>query len=337
MVMALAALTAAGGSAQERHWSVGSSAQVDLWYHGLAVVGFQGFGAVPLYEPGYAAAVGAAKRAAGLSPTLLDNRAPALLDAFRQDSIFEVLHFVPVYFGATSRVEMLDALDAVAHDPKRAPDRVVPGARPGTVILARLLTTAEERRVLADFVAALRDEWSRFFRAYRAESLLPDLDRRVAATRRRLGGSVEPALGPFLERWHLASGVVLLSPAVGLDGRFFDGDPRSDRDNIVVVGTGGPPDEGQEALRVVREWCYPAVRKATEESSPPDRTAAEAESGRAAVRCGGLLLERRRPEDAADYRRVFLDAGAEPTAANLARTFPIPAFLESGLERLLQR
>ncbi len=50
--------------------------------------------------------------------------------------------------------------------------------------------------------------------------------------------------------------ILLLS----LAGRFFDGDPDNDRDNIVIVGYAAV--RGMEAFHVVREWCYPAVREA---------------------------------------------------------------------------
>ena len=120
-------------------WAVRHAAHVDLWYHSLAVVGFQGFGAVPLYDPGYAPAIRAAKTALGIPPTTLDREAPVLLEAFRADSIFEVLHFLPVYFALASRVDMLDALDAVSRDPTRAIEESGPRTQFGVGVAGALL------------------------------------------------------------------------------------------------------------------------------------------------------------------------------------------------------
>ena len=53
-------------------WAVRSAAHVDLWYHGLAVVGFEGFSPLPLYSPEYAERIRRAKEAQGVYPTTLD-------------------------------------------------------------------------------------------------------------------------------------------------------------------------------------------------------------------------------------------------------------------------
>ena len=44
-------------------WSFGTDPFAELWYHGLAMVGFEGFGRVPLYDAEYAWAVRSARRA----------------------------------------------------------------------------------------------------------------------------------------------------------------------------------------------------------------------------------------------------------------------------------
>jgi len=308
-------------------WVVRHAAHVDLWYHSLAVVGFQGFGAVPLYDPAYAPAIRAAKTTLGIPPTTLDRQAPVLLEAFRADSIFEVLHFLPVYFALASRVDMLDALDAVARDPKRAAEEAGPRTQFGVGVAGALFTSDEQRQTLAAFVSAVRQEWSVFFRDYRSNSVLPEAEAHSVASQRWITDSIAPALGSFLERWHLPNGLVVLSPAVGLDGRFFDGDPANDRDNVVIVGYAAVG--GMEAFHVVREWCYPAVREAQADArTGSDRVAAEAESGRAAVRCGDLVLGRYLPGATGHYRSAFLPGQAAVSAADLAARYPLPGVLE---------
>jgi len=312
-------------------WAVRHAAHVDLWYHSLAVVGFQGFGAVPLYDPGYAPAIHAAKTALGIPPTTLDRQAPVLLEAFRADSIFEVLHFLPVYFALASRVDMLDALDAVAQDPKRAAEESGPRTQFGVGVAGALFTSEEQRRTLAAFVSAVRQEWNMFYRDYRSNSVLPEAETHTAAAQRWVTDSIAPPLRTFLERWHLANGLALLSPAVGLDGRFFDGDPDNDKDNVVIVGYA--PVAGMEAFQIVREWCYPAVREAEADAlvGGSDRVAAEAESGRAAVRCGELVLDRYLPAATRHYRSAFVPDQNVVSRADLAARYPIPKALERAL------
>src|SRR6266508_390841 len=68
--VALAVLLVAPLRAQGRGWTVARSASADLWFHGLAVSGFTGFGALPLYATGYADSVPRARRAAGTTTPL---------------------------------------------------------------------------------------------------------------------------------------------------------------------------------------------------------------------------------------------------------------------------
>jgi hypothetical protein len=225
---------------------------------------------------------------------------------------------------------MLDALDAVARDPKRAAEESGPRTQFGVGVAGALFTSEEQRRILATFVSAVRQEWDVFYRDYRSNSVLPEAETHTAAAQRWITDSIAPALGTFLERWHLDNGLVLLSPAVGLDGRFFDGDPTNDRDNVVIVGYAAIA--GMEAFRVVREWCYPAVREAQADAMVgSDRVAAEAESGRAAVRCGDLVMDRYFTAAAGHYRSAFMPDQDVVSGADLAARYPLPNALEQAL------
>ena len=76
-------------------WEIRTDPFADLWFHGLATVGFHGFGAVPMY-----------------APELVDpsgGRA-ALLTAFHSDPAYEVLHFVPLFMVDAPVGPALDAL-----------------------------------------------------------------------------------------------------------------------------------------------------------------------------------------------------------------------------------
>ena len=101
-------------AADQGSWRVIPLPHVDLWNHGLAVVGFEGSGPDPLYDPSYRARIREVKEGLGVYPSTLDRRSPSLAAAFQADSAFELLHFVPLYFASAGPDRMLDALTQVA-------------------------------------------------------------------------------------------------------------------------------------------------------------------------------------------------------------------------------
>jgi hypothetical protein len=324
----LAALLVAPLGAQGRGWSVARSAAADLWFHGLAMTGFEGFGALPLYAPGYADSVMRGRRGAG-TRTLLDVRSAHLREAFVSDSAFEVLHFLPLYFPRSDPAAMLAALRRAAEDPARAAAAVGPGERFGVAAALAALPTPAERRVLAEFAEALEDEWRA---GYARSAAVTDSARARAALGEleRAWRPLEAALSPFLAAHRLNAGVILLVPALGPDGRLFEGDPRASDDNVLAVAW--PARAADAAFLAVRELCFPAVRQAlaTGRSPEADRVEAERLSGTAAVRCGALLLERYAPPAVAGYQAAWLREAGRSGA--FAEAFPIPDALLKALD-----
>jgi hypothetical protein len=68
-------------------WRVESRAHADLWFHGLAMVGFEGFAPLPLSSADYADRMRAAKRAACVYPTPLDTLVSRLQSAFERTAL----------------------------------------------------------------------------------------------------------------------------------------------------------------------------------------------------------------------------------------------------------
>lgn len=103
-------LLASGLPAQDAsRWAMRSSASADLWFHGLAMARFTGFGAQPLYDPAYPSETRWSRERAGTAPTRLEQQADGLHDDFIADSSFEVLHFLPLYMVTVDPDEMLAA------------------------------------------------------------------------------------------------------------------------------------------------------------------------------------------------------------------------------------
>ena len=306
-------------------WSFLSRPHSDLWFHGLALVGFQGFAPMPLYDIDYSGRMEAAKRAAGVYPTPLDTMAARFRAGFERDSTFELLHFVPLYFGLSSLGEMLDAIEDVAD-----------GGAPtdfGSNVVSSVLKRRDQRRILQQFTRALREEWDLFFREYRNEREA-DVRSTISDAQSVWDRRIAPALSSFLAGRDLAGGVVLASDALGAEGRIFGGDPEDSNDNVAAINLPASRDS-TAALLLVRELCYPLVSDlvARRGSAAGDRVLAERISSRAAVRCGAILLEENVSEFSDPYRRLFLDAIGEPGSSEQAfqRAFPVDARLIQAL------
>ncbi len=325
----LAAQEAPG--AESASWRVLPLPHVDLWYHGLAVVGFDGSGPDLLYDPAYRARVRQLMEQLGVYPSALDRNAPGLAAAFQSDEAFELLHFVPLYFASAGPDRMLAALTQVAETGETAVED--PVAQFGAGIVGQLLPEDRQRAVLLDFTEALLETWNTWFEDSWTRSVL---DRRVdlatlqAAWEQRFAGP----LRPYLARHAMDQGALIVSPQVGLEGRVFSGAPADRTDNLVVVHLPPRGETLEAALHfAVRELCFPAARAAMEAAGPmpADRLAASARSTRAAVRCGDLLLQRVAPGEAPAYRRSFVPATAatseEATREAFERAYP----LDSGL------
>ncbi len=307
-------------------WAVRSSTSADLWFHSVALTGYDAFGAVPLYQPGYATQVRRTRDAEGKGTTTLERNAGEFNAAFTADRNFEVLHFVPIYFAATDVDQMLDALDAVAVKGERAAAEVAPAARFGTAVVASVLTTPQERATLAHFTAAVRDEWTT---AYRAERATQSEERNAAlqAATRTWRDHTAPAIGAALTTLSLDGGIILASAALGPEGRFFAGRPDDRTDNVVAVRLDlTSTNAGDPAWLAVREMFFPSAREALAAAGalPGNAEAAEQATGRAAARLGAARLAPQGDVALGAYQGALLRVLGQPVprgAAELARAF----------------
>jgi hypothetical protein len=279
--------TVPGLSAQSG-WTIRAAPAVEFWYHAMAIVGLEGFGALPLYDPGYPAFVRSDREARGLGPTALERQAPSLRAAFEADSTFELLHFLPLYASTTT------------------PGQLLSDNAPG--LAAAALRTREQRALFDRFLAAARNDLEAAWSAERRTRAAAQ-NAMLAAVERRWTDTIAPAIGAYLSRAKLTSGVIVPVPGLGPDGRFLAGSSQSPA--LVAVQLPRDATHAEDAaFFVVRELCYPAVRRAlaTLEVPATDRVAAEALSGRAAVRCGAELLDQGDSALGTAYRRAFLRA-----------------------------
>ena len=321
-------------------WTFEDDAFADLWFHGLAVVGFHGFGPMPLYDPAYAVEHRAEREVTGRSPTDLERRRIEFLGAFQSDPAFEVLHFMPLYFLGVGREDALASLRSVSRG-SYDPASVAADTRLGASLAAAVFTRVDQREVLGNFLESLEEEWIASVRPRRArnQGSRQDRMRTLQSTWTR---EYATALRGFLTSEGFASGVVLSSPGLGIEGRYLGGDPTVGRPTIVALGAPSGDGAAHATLgSLVRELCYPAVRRAFGpfEGRVSDRVDATRVSDLAATRCGELLLEAQVPDRVAAYRVRFglPSGGADQGFLTASGQVPGAAAFEAQLDAALRR
>lgn len=297
---------------------VRSRPQLDLWYHGLATIGVEDEQSLPKYNPDYAAEMSRIKRDLGVFPTALDSTS----DYFRSqlESLEEVDFFdmAPLYFPTSTPEEMLSALEAVADRRAYQRVRLDPGIRVGAIMAADAFQNSRARTVLKRFVTTLQREWDIFYGDYWRTSIVADSAGR-AVLDEFWATTVAPRVHGFLERLRLDAGDIVVSPAVGPEGRLWQGNPQVRDDNQVVVWL--PSDAGPRdaAYNVIKEVCYALVDRMLEDLVD-DRDELPQARTNAAVRCGALVLDFYAPILSAGYRRAMMrSVGADTLTSTVGR------------------
>ncbi len=293
---------AAEQSAVESNWQIVFSPSLDLWYHGLAMVGFEQAQGMPLHNAQYVNHILTVKDELGIR-TKLDKDALDFLGEFHEDDVFQTLHFMPLYFPTATPERMLRALAAVAN--RKVSDTGIAGmdTRSGIRYAAATFRSGDQRKVLGRFVEALEEEWATFFKDYWETQIRdPGLQQEM---QRRWNRDLAPAVDEFLVEQRMKAGRIFVSPAVGPEGRMLKGNAFQGIENAVAVWLPNADDTTTSLYSAVREMCFAAVN-----------------GGSAAVRCGAMVLQQTSPELAQGYQRVYVNAvGGDTSSAGLSESF----------------
>ena len=304
-----------------RSWTVARDPFMDLWFHCLATVGFEGFGPLTLYDARYADRARAEKRHMGVT-TILDRKAVELRDAFAADSAFEVLHFVPLYFpGQEPHLALANLRRAL--DERNASNDAV--AR----LIVSSLPAARERAAFRTFIDAADDEWKSFVRQSHAAHTVDDA-RFTRELQLAWDGRFARPLAWYFAAMGMTGGTIVVSPAVGSEGRIV-----RDADGSVVVAVSSERRSSpiSPLLASVRELAFPLLdRLHTPPDRRPTRVAAARARDAAAVRAGALILDASDTALALEYRRLYLDLSGGRTFES---AYPIDITAESELRSLI--
>ena len=328
--------------AARESWNVRSIADFDLWFHGMAVIGFEGFGPLRMYDGDYAERVRAAKRRRGIYPTLLDRKSARFRAAFYSDSTFEIMHFLPLYFLAPGSGGLLRTIRSIGLEGSAGDNAGDPTTRDAVKAIGSVLASRRQRELLGEFVDVLEDERRVFYEDYERESNGARTTQ-IAKVQQHWNADLAPALAPYLERWRLGNGLIVVSPPLGAEGRFVILGRGSSPGPVIAVGLpSSPADRDAVAISAVRELCFPIVHAVIGQDAARklERVAAERLSSVAAVRCGALALERYVPALRSSYQSRFLRAAGSPATgadidAAFIRVFNLPPAVDAGLRRAI--
>lgn len=328
-------------------WEVENDEALDLWYHALALMGAPEPGGeesfpLPSFRAGYAGMIEEAKRARDVYPTPLDTAAARLRaeieEAGGADAI-QNLSFIPLYLPPPWTVTAAVTTWARAEgDPAQA------GSSAAAAVVNRLNTLIPEEDVRAAVMQLpplLDSEAQLFYRGYRVERLQGIRGTVIAV--RDTWRALREQLVTFLDYVQLEGGDLLLSPALGAEGRSLT----SNVSRPVVAAQLPEPGRHEDAVwAFLHELMYALVPDVIEAEVAPSEIediGLQTLTTRAAVRAGDMLLELRAPVRLEAYRGYFVRA-ADPsigaveagTAAALARAFPLPDRLEEGLREAVE-
>jgi hypothetical protein len=310
---------AAAAQGEAPRWLVQRDAFAELWYHGLATVGGDDYGPLPLYSASYVRAVRETKRARGIT-TPLDSAAATLRAAFAADSSFDALHFVPLYFVGVEPGAALAALREALAGGQAASSVPLPLAARAAAV-ARSIAGMRNRRAALTFVDALAAEWLGVVRDERA--MWQPSARTVLDLQHDWDTSFARPLSSYLTAGGRSTGTIVVVPALGREGRVV-----SLRGGISVVMVSADAVAGVDdapLFSAVRELAFSLLDEvpAGRLTAAVDRLAAEREREVAAVRGGAMLLEAVAPPLAPSYRRVFMTAVAGEETRAFERAYPL--------------
>src|SRR5690606_27796015 len=197
----------------------------------------------------YVDSMTALKRAAGVFPTELDERADEFAREFEGEAAYSALHFLPLYFRDAAA---LFGAIRVWHQAGGDPRRVGGAAAQAVALLSSLFRTERQRDVVTAWANVLRAEPRVFYHGYRQArqpTLSPLASPRTAAWR-----PVAASLAGFPRFARLRDGDLLLVPALGPEGRIVTRGVQRPRIAIGTPRAGRPRDA---LWPFIHELIYP--------------------------------------------------------------------------------
>ena len=314
-------------------WPVVTQHHVDLWLHGFAMIQ-DDTTQVPYFKRGYKAEMNDLKRRANATSQLDANMA-RLRERFaaRQDLVNA--QFIAQYFNNFDElVRALDLLERSDGNPRAAGDRETAEL---IALLAGYFPTVPDRDWARLFTQSLRDENTRFYRAY-WDQQQRERATVVPAVSREWQNTWKPRFQRFLNNTQQSGGEILLSLPLNGEGRTLS---EGSRQNSIAVTYPARESDALEAIYVI---AHEIVGQITATAVRDNVTPNDSRMGLAdryiatgAVRAGAMLLQKVAPELSDGYARYYLRSAGRTVGTNpsvsLAGAFPLPNEIRDAISR----
>ena len=322
-----------GGGATDVAWPVKTQHHVDLWLHGFAMLQ-DDTTLVPYFRRGYKTDMAAVKNRSNVT-TQLDANAGTLRARFAQNPEMVNAQFLALYFDSFNELaEAADVFVRADGNPRAARDQETASL---LALMAGYFPSPADRTWLRLFTQSLRDEDTRFYRAYWDQQ-----QRERSAVRSSVDNlwqnTYRPRVQSFLNNTSQSAGEVLLSLPLNGEGRTLSAGKRQ---NATAVTFPLRPSDAVEAIYVIMHEIVGSLAgtAVNDNVTPNDRREGVADRyiSAAAVRGGALLLQKTSPELVDGYARYYLRSANRsigPNAmASLALAFPLPNNVRDAIER----
>lgn len=315
-------------------WPVKTREHVDLWLHGYAML-LDDTATVPLFARGYREALTIEKNRRRVY-TVLDSTRNALAATLKARPTLEGAQFLALYFGTWEELrQAMDYFFRTEGDPSKSNNREVQGI---IAFLAQQFPRKEDRDFAQRFVAALTDERDDFHHAWWLEQ-----QRARGAGLARADSlwqaSWRPALQPFLNHTQQANGDLIVTLALGGEGRAV---PAGKQMSQYAVAWPATADSAEVLLfSFAHEAAGAIAQVAVNDHLTPAQQREGAGNRLAAtglVRGGAILVEKIQPALAERYARWYLTLAGKPVPARdalgaLAAAFPMPEEMLASMKR----
>ena len=327
--------TGAGAPADETNttpptqWPVNTYQHVDLWLHGFAMIQDDNT-LVPYFRRGYKAEMTDLKRRANVT-TQLDANIATLRSRLTQDARLVNAQFVPLYFASLDElVQAMDLFERADGDPRRAGSQEAASL---IQLLAGYFPLGADRDWARLFVQSIRDENTRFYRAYWEQQ---QRERATVLTAvRDQWNTYRPRFERFLNNTSQAGGEIILALPLDGEGRTLTAGKQQ---NSTAVTFPSRPSDAPEALYVIaHELVGQIVQTAVNDNVTPTQTReglTERFVAAGAVRGGAMLLQKVAPELSAGYQSYYLRSANRPTGS-FTTVFQLPDAISNAISRQL--
>ena len=309
-------------------WPINTYEHVDLWLHGFAMIQ-DDTTLVPFFRRGYKAEMTDLKRRSNVT-TQLDANLSNLRTRFATNPRLVNAQFIPLYFASLDElVQVMDLFERSDGNPRAASNQETANL---IQLLAGYFPLPADREWARLFVQSIRDENTRFYRAY-WDQQQRERATVLTAVRDQWSNTFRPRFERFLNNTSQAGGEVVLSLPLDGEGRTLTAGKQQ---NSTAVTFPLRPSDASEAIYVIaHELVGQIVQTAVNDNVTPTQTR-EGMTDRfvaaGTVRAGAMLLQKVAPELYAGYQSYYLRS-ANRAGGSFTSVFALPDAIRDAISR----